>query len=66
MYDREGKLIVHRVTGVAEGGYELKGDANEFSDGIVKNEQIVGKVVCIMQTSRIFKADGAIPLVILL
>lgn len=49
-YIREdGLSITHRIIGIELGGYLIKGDANSHDDGIVSSEQILGKVIWMVQ-----------------
>lgn len=43
-WDEDGELIAHRVIDETDQGYEFKGDNNNHSDGIIKEENIHANV----------------------
>ena len=49
-FQKSGRTVTHRVTGLKEHGYQTKGDANQEADyDLLQQEQIVGTVVfCIL------------------
>ena len=76
-FQKSGRTVTHRVTGLKEHGYQTKGDANQEADyDLLQQEQIVGTVVfCIpylgygvlwMQKYRILIISGGITVLILL
>lgn len=45
-YIREdGLSITHRIIGIELGGYLIKGDANNYEDGVIATDQILGKAI---------------------
>ena len=44
-YQKDNEVITHRVIEVTEDGYITKGDNNNAPDGLIKKDQIIGKVV---------------------
>ncbi len=46
-YEKEKEIITHRIIEVNDEGYITKGDNNNTDDGLIKKEQVIGKVVYI-------------------
>jgi len=46
-YESNNEIITHRIIEEREDGYITQGDNNNTSDGLIKKEQVVGKVVYI-------------------
>jgi len=44
-YEKDNEVITHRIIEVNEDGYITKGDNNNTDDGLIKKEQVIGKVV---------------------
>lgn len=50
-FRKEGSLFLHRVTEIdnIEGCVTTKGDNNPYTDGCIKEEEIIGKVVMLLE-----------------
>jgi hypothetical protein len=51
-HPRDGHLIVHRIIAVAASGIVLKGDANDFADGVIPPGGVLGRVVAVSRCGR--------------
>ncbi|HWH56707.1 MAG TPA: S26 family signal peptidase, partial [Terriglobales bacterium] len=45
LFFREGKFGAHRIIGGADNNYVTRGDAGMEIDGVVRREEMIGKVV---------------------
>jgi signal peptidase I len=59
--DKEGKVMIHRIMGVrrtgGKFGFLVKGDSAARPDGVIRADEVIGKVVAIEKGRLVFNID---------
>lgn len=63
LFNKDGKLKAHRIVGKRREGFIARGDAGFEADGLVRRDEIIGKVVAkeCRRTGRVVALSGAKP-----